>query len=124
MFSSLKKSSISLSLILIISLTLPSCNGVQKLCGKKLNYTLALICRFGYGAKLRRSIEPLENVDKTNEDDDSPQSDDAIAELPFFKKFQMSALAKIRRKRNGIADECCLKPCTISELRLYCKYDQ
>ncbi|XP_055918967.1 uncharacterized protein LOC129951004 [Eupeodes corollae] len=93
-------------------------------CEKKLSDTLDLICNYGIGAKLKRSVEPVDNyVDSEN------QMSSSFEDYPMISQFQQNSLAKTRRKRYGpevasfgerIASVCCRKPCTMGELLMFC----
>ncbi|XP_055846323.1 probable insulin-like peptide 3 [Episyrphus balteatus] len=102
-------------LLMIIGFNTPSCEGVQKLCGKKLPDTLDLICENGFGTKTKKSIDPVDYYNDIEEGIQLP-----FDQFPFISKFEANALAKSRRRRFGIADECCKKACTMAELRSYC----
>ncbi|XP_055910328.1 probable insulin-like peptide 3 [Eupeodes corollae] len=105
-------------LLLIFCNNTPSCEGIQKLCGKKLPDTLDMLCENGFGTKTKKSIlvDPVEYYnDIDGEDLISP-----FGQFPFISQYEANALAKSRRRRFGIADECCKKACTMAELRSYC----
>lgn len=59
-----------------------------------------------------------------DEIDSERELDPMSATSLFLDKFsdnQFSLMAKTRRRRfDGVADECCRKPCAMSELLSYC----
>ncbi|XP_059056877.1 bombyxin A-1 homolog [Achroia grisella] len=74
-------------------------------CGRKLSEALAMFCPFEDHAK--RGFEGLSN-------------DIDMHDWPWLTLPKIRALDGIRGKRQGVASECCLKPCTLPELLSYC----
>ncbi|XP_055838925.1 bombyxin B-9-like [Episyrphus balteatus] len=106
-------------LVVIFSTTTMHSQAAETYCGRKLGNTLDLICEFGFGTKLKKSVKLEPNDYYSDTDEDMPFS---FEKFPFLAKFQENSLAKTRRRRyGGIANECCDKPCTMDELRSFCR---
>ena len=60
------------------------------------------------------------DTDDSSIDDElmSPFSSSPLLNKLFEENFNI--MAKTRRRRHGISEECCRKPCTVSELKAYC----
>ncbi|BFF98827.1 probable insulin-like peptide 3 [Drosophila madeirensis] len=114
----------SMSLLLALILTVSLARGQQKvmfLCGTELNDALSTMCgNHGYNRMLKRSFDPTDYNDI--------EAGFGLARLDFDERsllhrmFGESAaqLMKTRRRRFGVSDECCLKPCSLPELLNYC----
>ncbi|XP_055915458.1 probable insulin-like peptide 1 [Eupeodes corollae] len=90
----------------------------QKICGKAINDALVLMCGGkGYNNyKTKRNFPFEENFD--NDEEETFGLD--LYQLPFWTSMNANSLAKLRRRREGIYHECCLKQCSHQELLLYC----
>lgn len=99
--------------------------GEQKMCGSGLRNAMELMCPMGYNSyKTKRGSFSLgEDFDNENSDEEFNfgLSLDMLPFLTFEQNLENSGLAKIRRRRHGVAHECCDKPCTKSEMLAYCK---
>ncbi|XP_067613080.1 probable insulin-like peptide 5 [Eurosta solidaginis] len=92
-------------------------NGQQPVCGPALDMMLDSICENGFNMKFKKSIEWHDNTENA---DKLPFQ---FGSFPFLAKIhggQIDTLAKTRRRREGVYDECCRKPCTYNELLSYC----
>ncbi|XP_012159441.1 LIRP [Ceratitis capitata] len=102
----------------------------QSVCGPALDSVLSTICENGFNTKFKKSLE-WDDLGKNDLDKnylDTKDLDDEMifpyAAFPFLAKIhggQVDTVAKSRRRREGVYDECCRKPCKMSELRAYCK---
>ncbi|XP_055847211.1 probable insulin-like peptide 3 [Episyrphus balteatus] len=92
-----------------------------KICGKSINEALTLMCgERGYNTyKNKRNFPLAEDLNDESEEDDGFDFD--LDRLPFWTSMSANSLAKLRRRRNGIYYECCLKPCTKQELMTFCR---
>ncbi|XP_055921756.1 bombyxin A-3 homolog [Eupeodes corollae] len=107
-----------LCLVIIICITTKPSQGDQTFCGRNLSDTLDLLCINGFGTKkTKKSIDPMVYSPEGSEVYETTFEFD---EFPFLTMFQANSLAKIRRTREGIANECCKKPCSVEKLKLYC----
>ncbi|XP_031765089.2 bombyxin A-1 homolog [Galleria mellonella] len=77
---------------------------VKQFCGRKLSDALAFLCP--YQDHVKRTYDGFSN---------DIENDWSWLGLPKIR-----ALDGVRGKRQGVASECCLKPCSISELMTYC----
>ncbi|XP_075161963.1 insulin-like peptide 3 [Haematobia irritans] len=81
--------------------------GQSRLCGAVLDNAIQTVCEAtGFNTRLKKSdiFEPFS----------------ALGDIVLSDEVNM--MAKIRRRRDGIVDECCrLKGCTYAELLSYCK---
>ncbi|XP_044018615.1 LIRP-like isoform X2 [Aphidius gifuensis] len=78
-------------------------------CGQKLSNALELICGGIYNGMIKKNNQELDM--------------DNFAY--FYNNWPLRSTAsfgigRFRRQSRGIHDECCLKPCSASELRSYC----
>ncbi|XP_055847207.1 probable insulin-like peptide 5 [Episyrphus balteatus] len=96
--------------------------GEQRMCGQGLRKTMEMMCPNGFGGyKIKKrsglNLDEDFSIENTDEDFNFGLSLDM---LPFLTSMENSGLAKIRRRRHGVAHECCDKPCKMSELLSYC----
>lgn len=68
----------------------------------------------------------LDNAALDYNDIADPQSqlgdaEESVYEYPFVPKELSNAIFARRLRKRGIIEECCLNPCSIWELSLYCK---
>ncbi|XP_055912896.1 probable insulin-like peptide 3 [Eupeodes corollae] len=104
--------------LMFLIINTPSCEGSEKFCGQKLNQALSVICDGSYpNIPVKKSIAPEEDYKSDFEDDFI----NALEYSPFMSKQLLETLTKTRRRRLGIADECCKKACTMDELKTYCR---
>ncbi|XP_031622182.1 bombyxin B-1 homolog isoform X1 [Contarinia nasturtii] len=102
----------------------------KKLCGRMLVDALALICNNEY----ETIIHPSKRSDELFEEYYSDQPSPLIDDLPvnyqtyaYLSKLVPDApelRSRVRREwvaRRGVYDECCRKPCTVQELKSYCR---
>lgn len=79
-----------------------------------------LECLFFVNFKFRLNVGEWADQENGEMDAELPF---AYANFPFLAKIhggQVDTVAKNRRRR-GIYDECCLKPCTKNEIYSFCK---
>ncbi|XP_017491456.1 PREDICTED: probable insulin-like peptide 1 [Rhagoletis zephyria] len=91
----------------------------RTVCGPAIDAVLDTICENGFNTKFKRSMGWNDFGD--NDVEDGLPSH--YASSPFLAKIhggQVDTLAKTRRRREGVYDECCRKPCTYNELYSYC----
>ncbi|XP_011300351.1 LIRP isoform X2 [Fopius arisanus] len=87
----------------------------RKYCGKHLSNALQLICDGIYNPMFKKSGQEMEM-------DDYPYAYD----YPFRTRASANAMmgrfggVRFRRQSRGVHDECCVKPCSMSELMSYC----
>ncbi|XP_065361890.1 probable insulin-like peptide 3 [Calliphora vicina] len=96
-----------------------------RLCGQSLTQFLDMICVDGFNSKNLKAKKSVPLIDYNDNGLDS----DALLPQPFSSLFMdkllnanpNSLMAKTRRRRHdGVADECCRKPCAMPELLSYC----
>lgn len=92
-------------------------NAPQKYCGKKLSNALQIICDGVYNSMFKKSGHEMEMADYPV----------AYELAPFMTRMRAHAMLdgrlasrRYRRQSRGIHEECCINPCTISELSTYC----
>ncbi|XP_074100144.1 insulin-like peptide 2 isoform X1 [Cotesia typhae] len=84
-------------------------------CGKRLSNALQIFCNGVYNSMFKKSGFEMEM-------DDYPYAYD----YPLRSRASANAMmgrfggARFRRQSRGVHDECCVKPCSISELMSYC----
>ncbi|KAH8415699.1 hypothetical protein KR222_009927 [Zaprionus bogoriensis] len=97
-----------------------------RLCGSELPEMLDKICVNGFNGKLKRSAMVLPDY---NDNDDGAlgnygaYSEQELDRQPLLRAMlgeSANHLLKTRRRRLGIADECCSKSCSLKELAYYC----
>ncbi|XP_017492345.1 PREDICTED: LIRP-like [Rhagoletis zephyria] len=94
----------------------------RTVCGPAIDAVLDTICENGFNTKFKKSLE-WDNLGHA-ELEDELSSRYAAAPFPYLAKIhggQVDTLAKTRRRREGVYDECCRKSCTYNELYSYCK---
>ncbi|KAH8270368.1 hypothetical protein KR018_008835 [Drosophila ironensis] len=84
------------------------------LCGHDLPEALDRICQYGYNRKIKRTFD-LSQLNAI--EDEGPEERSLMIRMLGESANQ---LMKTRRRRLGISDECCRKPCARSELLRYC----
>ncbi|CAH1159871.1 unnamed protein product [Phaedon cochleariae] len=94
----------------------------RHLCGPRLKDALSLVCNNIFAPGKTKKADDLFSDDTFNFDEydelDEMYSDDKEYKFPFLRKDNMIALP--RKRKPGIVEECCHKPCTEEHLRLYC----
>ncbi|XP_028896541.2 LIRP-like [Zeugodacus cucurbitae] len=108
------------ALLLIVLAQFEHGCGQQTLCGPALDMVLSTVCENGFNTRFKKSME-WSVQDNGVMDDELPFP---YASFPFLAKIhggQVDTVAKSRRRRQGVYDECCRKPCKMSELYSYCK---
>ncbi|XP_067613081.1 probable insulin-like peptide 3 [Eurosta solidaginis] len=117
------------ALLLVLIASLQMSIGQKAACGPALDQVLSTICVHGFNAKFKRTGGL--NVFRMQDWDDSEstelENENALAfpypNFPFLTRIpndQIDALAKTRRRRQGVYDECCGKGCTYNEIMSYC----
>ncbi|XP_059216784.1 probable insulin-like peptide 3 [Stomoxys calcitrans] len=88
-----------------------------RLCGTSLDQAMQIICaETGLNTKTKKSANYLESSSL------SETLDPMTALTGILLREEANMMAKIRRRRDGIVDECCkYKGCTMNELLAYCK---
>ncbi|CAD7088273.1 unnamed protein product [Hermetia illucens] len=87
----------------------------QKLCGSKLTDALKLVCRNKYNMVGKKSVTISDYYD------DDAYNFDSFDTMPFLNKLYAGVISpNVRRIRQGIVNECCKKPCSLTELSAYC----
>ncbi|XP_055842201.1 probable insulin-like peptide 3 [Episyrphus balteatus] len=108
------------SLVMLIGITiLQDTLSEQRICGAAINEVMTLMCK--YGTKpldVKRNSMLDGDLEDNNNEDNFAFSFDMI---PHWGSMEANTLAKIRRRREGIYHECCLKSCTKSEIMSYCR---
>ncbi|XP_055914990.1 probable insulin-like peptide 5 [Eupeodes corollae] len=110
---------VSLMVLVVICITLlQDTLAEQKVCGSAIDDVLRLMCPYGtkpHDTKRNSMLE--ESFEDNNNEDNFAFSFDMI---PHWARMEANSLAKLRRRREGIYHECCLKSCTNAELLTYC----
>ncbi|XP_052846679.1 probable insulin-like peptide 3 [Drosophila gunungcola] len=100
--------------LILLLLMIGSVQASMKLCGSQLPEALSQFCIYGFNAMTKRTsvADPI-NLNLIEGFEDS---------VLLARMFGESAgqMLKTRRLRNGVFDECCLKPCRVEELLRYC----
>ncbi|XP_055915098.1 probable insulin-like peptide 5 [Eupeodes corollae] len=113
----------ALLLFVVCLATIDLTVGEQRICGHKLREVMDMVCPNGFqGYKTKRSSSSIDEElieDKMGEDFNFGLSLDM---LPFLTSMENNGLTQIRRRRHGVAHECCDKPCKISEIQAYCRF--
>ncbi|XP_053955923.1 probable insulin-like peptide 3 [Anastrepha ludens] len=107
-------------LLLVLFLSLEQITSQRKVCGTAVDMVLDTICENGFNSKFKKSLE----WDRHGNNELEDELPFRFSSFPFLGKFhgdEVDTLAKTRRRREGIYDECCRKGCTYSELYSYCK---
>ncbi|XP_012265008.1 LIRP [Athalia rosae] len=92
-------------------------NTQNKYCGKNLSNALQLLCNGVYAQMFKKGGQEMEMDDYPYGYDDS---------YPFRTRASANAMmgrfggGRFRRQSRGVHDECCVKPCSVSELTSYC----
>ncbi|XP_012159442.1 LIRP-like [Ceratitis capitata] len=108
------------ALLLILLATLEQSSSDQTLCGPTIDMVLSTVCENGFNTRFKKSME-WRAQENSAAGDELPF---AYESTPFLAKIhggQVDTVAKSRRRRQGVYDECCRKPCRMSELISYCK---
>lgn len=119
-------SGISALFVVILCLAVVNLSlGQQRMCGPGLRQAMEMVCPNGFASYVtkRSSMSLDEDMNSENMDDEF-NFGLSLDMLPFLtnqENSENSGLAKIRRRRHGVAHECCLKPCRMSEMRAYCR---
>ncbi|XP_059483216.1 LIRP isoform X2 [Neocloeon triangulifer] len=89
----------------------------NKYCGKHLANALHLVCDgvfFNPGTWSKKSVPDPQDY----------WQDELSSNFPFRSRAEATQLMpsnrRVRRKPRGIVDECCLKSCSINEMKSYC----
>ncbi|XP_011210854.2 LIRP [Bactrocera dorsalis] len=92
----------------------------QAVCGPAIDAALSLMCENGFNTKFKKSLD-WDDLGNTEPETLSPFG---LMNFPFLAKIhggQVDTVAKTRRRRDGVYDECCRKACSYNELLSYCK---
>ncbi|XP_011183648.2 LIRP [Zeugodacus cucurbitae] len=95
-------------------------SGQQAVCGPAIDATLSVLCENGFNTKFKKSLE-WDDIGNAESEELSPFG---RMNFPFLAKIhggQVDTVAKTRRRRDGVYDECCRKSCSYGELLSYCK---
>ncbi|KAH8371212.1 hypothetical protein KR093_006639 [Drosophila rubida] len=109
----------------------------MRLCSSQLSDMLSRLCATsGYNQLINRKrsgnpdFDPLDPIQYIEQKESSPNSAELLASYPmgngrlrniFQPENALSSLTATRRRTRGdIVDECCARPCRISELQAYC----
>nr|QDK59898.1 insulin-like peptide 1 [Cydia pomonella] len=92
--------------IFMVIISVISAQNPQVYCGRRLARTLAVLC-----------FEDFNREDKRSNYIDTYGHEGRYSS-PWLPAS--AALSLMRGKRQGIATECCDKPCTIDEMMTYC----
>ncbi|XP_055909178.1 bombyxin A-1 homolog [Eupeodes corollae] len=122
MTSSKIYSGIRVMLLFFVSLAIVNLSiGEQRFCGNKLRNVIELMCPNGVnGYKTKRSSISLDEDISTENTEEDFNFGLSLDMLPLMDSSN-SGIAKIRRRRHGIAHECCDKPCSMKEIVSYCR---
>ncbi|CAD7003686.1 unnamed protein product [Ceratitis capitata] len=107
------------AVILLSLATLRSSFGDQTLCGPTIDMVLSTVCENGFNTRFKKSLE-WRDQDNTSMVDELPLANGNLALFAKIHAGQVDTVAKSRRRRQGVYDECCRKPCRMSELTSYC----
>ncbi|XP_001601730.2 LIRP [Nasonia vitripennis] len=96
--------------------------GASKYCGQQLSNALQLVCHGRYNPMFKKSVGQGMEMDDYpfNYDDSYPFRSRAVANA-MMGRF---GAGRFRRDSRGVHDECCLKSCTMNEMRSYCAIPQ
>ncbi|XP_018789560.1 PREDICTED: LIRP-like [Bactrocera latifrons] len=92
----------------------------QAVCGPAIDAALSIMCENGFNTKFKKSLE-WDGLANAEPEELSPFG---MMNFPFLGRNHgghVDTVAKTRRRREGVYDECCRKPCSYSELLSYCK---
>ncbi|XP_017492344.1 PREDICTED: probable insulin-like peptide 3 [Rhagoletis zephyria] len=107
------------ALLLVLVASLQQITARRTVCGPALDAVLSTLCVHGFNTKFKKSLEWDEHgANELIEELPFP-----YANSPFLGKIhggQVDTLAKTRRRRQGVYDECCNKGCTYNEILSYC----
>ncbi|XP_053616700.1 bombyxin A-3 homolog [Plodia interpunctella] len=92
------------SLLIIAAILSVESSNPQFYCGRRLASALAYLCPYEEDALSKRSVDRIQDLEGSWS--------------WFYPKSR--ALGAMRAKRQGVASECCDKPCDLSELLSYC----
>ncbi|KAJ8732327.1 hypothetical protein PYW08_015057 [Mythimna loreyi] len=106
-----------LALVLIIVAACSWCceaqDGARYYCGRHLARVIAALC---WGAEEKRATGSWGPEERPT----GLWGPEEHATGWWRRQGAARALGGVRGKRDGVADECCNKPCTLEELRSYC----
>ncbi|XP_023030027.2 insulin [Leptinotarsa decemlineata] len=85
-----------------------------KYCGSHLTSTLSIICEGNYYGKTMKRADWLDFDNKLENDLDSGEP-----KFPFISRDLAESMVPVKSRR-GIIEECCIKSCSLNELRTYC----
>ncbi|KAH8317012.1 hypothetical protein KR074_008873, partial [Drosophila pseudoananassae] len=100
--------------LVLVFLGMNHVQGNMILCGQELPEALNRICQYGYNQKFKRTFD-LTHLNAIE--------DEGLEESSLLWRMlgeSSNQLMKTRRRRLGIFDECCRKPCSRNELLRYC----
>uniref|UniRef100_A0A1A9VT27 Insulin-like domain-containing protein n=1 Tax=Glossina austeni TaxID=7395 RepID=A0A1A9VT27_GLOAU len=112
-------------LLVLVLMTEHSMAG-QRFCGKALQDVLDSLCLNGFNPMIR-SVMHKKSVDLSDYTDN--EIEDSLTAYPYDNSLFLDKLfgedvghmmTKTRRRRHGVYDECCRKPCNYTELASYC----
>ncbi|XP_030373182.1 probable insulin-like peptide 5 [Scaptodrosophila lebanonensis] len=113
----------------ILTEAAPSKRNRIQICGNQLSDTVTMICRgrFNSHRLLKRTsnlLDIFDYVDHLDEAEDDIESGNELAlpdtENAWWQPHSRNSLVGTRRRVRGLADECCKKACSISEMKHYC----
>lgn len=99
----------------------------KRFCGKMITDSLALICDGEYETIVPMEKRSDESFDEYNDQPAALNLPAKYQSYPYLAKIAPDTAAvrsRVRRdwiSRRGVYDECCRKPCSVQELRSYCK---
>ncbi|XP_017493941.1 PREDICTED: probable insulin-like peptide 3 [Rhagoletis zephyria] len=107
------------ALLFVLIASLHKSTTQRTVCGPALDAVLSTLCVHGFNTKFKKSLEWSDH----GANDLVEQLPFPYANSPFLAKIhggQVDTLAKTRRRRQGVYDECCNKGCTYNEILSYC----
>ncbi|XP_054734558.1 probable insulin-like peptide 3 [Anastrepha obliqua] len=107
------------ALLLVLIVGLQQNTAQRTVCGPALDAVLSTLCVHGFNTKFKRSMD----LDEHNGNELVEELPFPYANTPFLGKIRggyVDTLAKTRRRRDGVYDECCNKGCTYNEILSYC----
>ncbi|XP_034106182.1 bombyxin A-2 homolog [Drosophila sulfurigaster albostrigata] len=120
-------------ILLICSLTIAVCQADSiVICGDGLADMLMRICENGYNTRFKRTGAILPDYNAIDSENNANALDNfgAYSSIDYQRQPLLYAmlgesarhqLLSTRRRRFNIVEECCDKPCTTQELKMYCR---
>ncbi|XP_045479306.1 insulin-like [Harmonia axyridis] len=88
------------------------------LCGSRLVDTLAIVCNYHYNSPVNKKSVKW-NLEEASDYSDDYNTNALTAPGYHWLDNDLNLFIPVRHQR-GIVEECCKKPCSLSELKSYC----